>query len=88
MNIYYNITPSGLQAARQSVDYAKVPTMPLGEFQEETKVWPMELQMLEDLAEADHGMDLAEIKDRWGSHGVEAFKRLHKAGYFKAEPAE
>ena len=88
MNLYYNITPEGRRVLRQSISYAQAPTMPLGEFQEETKVWPMELQMLEDFAELDHGVDLAEIKDRWGSHGVEAFKRLHQAGYFSAEPEE
>lgn len=85
MNLYYNITPEGRQVLRQSVDYAKAPTMPLGESLEETKIWPLELQMLEDFAELDHSVDLVEIKDRWGSHGVEAFKKLHQAGYFSAE---
>ncbi len=88
MNLYYNITPEGRQALRHSVSYAQAPTMPLGEFQEETKVWPMELQMLGDFTELDHGVDLAEVRDRWGSNGVKTFKRLHQAGYFSAEPAE
>ena len=45
---------------------------------------PVGLDILEDLAEIDHGLSLEEVKTRYGSRGYQSFKELQKAGYIVA----
>ena len=81
VEVYYRISDSGKHALRSTIKGLSPARMNLGEFQEDCPIYPVEVAILEDLLESDHGMDMREIKDRWGSRGLFNFKRLQKAGY-------
>ena len=83
--LFYNISQSGRDILRSTIRSYKPIEMPLRDDLEFLPIYPTELEVLTDFAEADHGMDMAEIKDRWGSVGLRTFRRLHQAGYITAE---
>lgn len=84
-SLYYNISTKGRETLRSLVRQYQPLKMMLNEDLEYLPVYPTELEMLEDFSEVDHGMDIEEIKTRFGSEGVKTFRRLHKAGYISGE---